>query len=48
MSQSMVAKHSVWPRKKDIIFNLSERAQRAEKAIGRDICNKCYYRCSYG
>lgn len=36
MSQSMVAKHSVWPRKKDIIFNLSERAQNAEKAIGKD------------
>lgn len=36
MSQSMVAKHSMWPRQKDIIFNLSERAQRAEKSIGKD------------
>jgi aromatic-amino-acid transaminase len=32
----MVAKHSMWPRQKDIIFNLSERAQRAEKSIGKD------------
>lgn len=36
MIQSMAAKHSIWPRQKDIIFNLSERAQRAEKTIGRD------------
>ncbi|RDY24481.1 aminotransferase class I/II-fold pyridoxal phosphate-dependent enzyme [Romboutsia maritimum] len=36
MSQSMAAKHAIWPRKKDIIFNLSERAQRAEKNIGRE------------
>ncbi|MGX4600791.1 pyridoxal phosphate-dependent aminotransferase [Faecalimicrobium sp. JNUCC 81] len=36
MTQSMVAKHSMWPRKKDIIFNLSERAQKAERAIGKD------------
>lgn len=36
MTQSMVAKHSMWPRKKDVIFNLSERAQKAERAIGRD------------
>ncbi|MEG1310395.1 MAG: aminotransferase class I/II-fold pyridoxal phosphate-dependent enzyme [Romboutsia sp.] len=36
MTQSMVAKHSMWPRKKDIIFNLSERAQIAEKTIGKE------------
>lgn len=36
MTQSMVAKHSMWPRKKDIIFNVSERAQKAERAIGKD------------
>ena len=36
MSQSMAAKHAIWPREKDIIFNLSERAQRAEKTIGRE------------
>lgn len=34
--QSMAAKHSIWPREKDIIFDLSGRAQRAEKNIGRE------------
>ncbi|MGL4913147.1 MAG: pyridoxal phosphate-dependent aminotransferase [Romboutsia sp.] len=36
MSQSMAAKHSIWPREKDIIFNLSARAQEAEKGLGTD------------
>lgn len=34
MSQSMAAKHSIWPREKDIIFNLSARAQQAERELG--------------
>lgn len=34
--QSMAAKHSIWPRQKDIIFNLSARAQHAQKTIGKD------------
>lgn len=34
--QSMAAKHSIWPREKDIIFDLSGRAQRSEKNIGRE------------
>lgn len=36
MNKGMAAGHAVWPREKDIIFNLSERAQRAEKNLGRD------------
>ena len=27
MNKSMVAKHAIWPKEEDIIFNLSERAQ---------------------
>lgn len=34
--KSMAAKHAIWPRENDIIFNLSERAQRAEKVTGKD------------
>ena len=36
MKSSMVAAHAKWPRENDIIFNLSERAQEAEKSIGKD------------
>lgn len=36
MKKGMAAGHAVWPREKDIIFNLSERAQRAEKNLGRE------------
>lgn len=36
MSQSMAAKHAIWPRENDIIFNLSERAQQAEKVLGKE------------
>lgn len=36
MKECMAAKHAVWPREKDIIFNLSERAQRAQKTLGRE------------
>lgn len=36
MSQSMAAKHAIWPRENDIIFNLSERAQQAEKDLGKE------------
>lgn len=36
MSQSMASKHSIWPRQKDMIFNLSERAKRAETKIGKE------------
>ena len=32
----MVADHARWPRENDIIFNLSERAQNAEKEIGKE------------
>ena len=35
MKSSMVAKHARWPKENDIIFNLSERAQLAEKTIGK-------------
>ena len=36
MKSSMVAKHARWPKENDIIFNLSERAQRAEKLVGKE------------
>ena len=36
MKLSMVAEHARWPRENDIIFNLSERAQSAEKKFGKD------------
>ncbi len=36
MKLSMVADHARWPRENDIIFNLSERAQKTEKNIGKD------------
>lgn len=36
MGNGMAAKHAIWPRQKDIIFDLSERAQRAEKTLGRE------------
>ena len=36
MKLSMVADHARWPRENDIIFNLSERAQNAEKEIGKE------------
>ena len=33
---SMVAEHDKWPKENDIIFSLSERAQAAEKKLGKD------------
>lgn len=36
MKMSMVAKHARWPKENDIIFNLSERAQKAEKLEGKE------------
>ncbi|MEG1408909.1 MAG: aminotransferase class I/II-fold pyridoxal phosphate-dependent enzyme [Terrisporobacter sp.] len=36
MKLSMVADHARWPKENDMIFNLSERAQAAEKAIGKE------------
>ena len=36
MNYSMAARHAVWPREKDVIFNLSEKAQKAEKILGRE------------
>ena len=33
---SMVAEHAKWPKENDIIFSLSERAQAAEKELGKD------------
>ena len=33
---SMVAEHAKWPKENDIIFSLSERAQVAEKELGKD------------
>ena len=36
MKFSMVANHARWPKENDIIFNLSERAQIAEKAMGKE------------
>ena len=41
MKSSMVAKHARWPKENDIIFNLSERAQLAEKTIARKKRNDC-------
>ena len=32
----MVAEHAKWPKENDIIFSLSERAQAAEKELGKD------------
>lgn len=34
--QSMAAKHSIWPREKDIIFELSNKAQIAQQKLGKD------------
>lgn len=34
--QSMAASHSIWPRERDVIFELSKKAQIAQKAIGKD------------
>lgn len=36
MKLSMVADHARWPRENDIIFNLSERAQKSSKEIGEE------------
>lgn len=36
MKLSMVADHARWPRENDIIFNLSERAQKSSKEIGKE------------
>lgn len=33
---SMVAEHAKWPKENDLIFSLSERAQAAEKELGKD------------
>ena len=34
--QSMAASHSIWPRERDIIFELSKKAQIAQKALGKE------------
>ncbi len=34
--QSMVSNHSIWPRENDIIFDLSKKAQIAQKTLGKD------------
>ena len=31
MKETMVAKHANWPRVSDLIFNISERAQKGYK-----------------
>ncbi len=36
MKETMVAKHANWPRVNDPIFNISERAQKATKLLGRE------------
>ena len=36
MGEIMVAKHAVWPRVDDPIFNISERAQKAIKTLGKE------------
>ena len=36
MGETMVAKHAEWPRVDDPIFNISERAQRAIKSLGKE------------
>lgn len=36
MKLSMVAEHAKWPEENDIIFDLSERAQKAENIIGKE------------
>lgn len=36
MKLSMVAEHARWPRESDVIFNLSERAQKAGQKIGKE------------
>lgn len=36
MGEIMVAKHAVWPRVSDPIFNISERAQKAIKDFGKE------------
>ncbi|MEF9991159.1 MAG: aminotransferase class I/II-fold pyridoxal phosphate-dependent enzyme [Romboutsia sp.] len=36
MKKYMASDHAVWPREKDIIFNLSGRAQKAEKDLGKE------------
>ncbi|WP_455539887.1 pyridoxal phosphate-dependent aminotransferase [Terrisporobacter sp.] len=36
MKLSMVADHAKWPRENDIIFNLSERAQKASEEVGKE------------
>lgn len=36
MKLSMVADHARWPRENDIIFNLSERAQKSSEEIGKE------------
>ncbi|MGL6104835.1 pyridoxal phosphate-dependent aminotransferase [Romboutsia sp.] len=36
MGEMMVAKHAIWPRVNDPIFNISERAQNATKSLGKE------------
>ena len=36
MGEIMVAKHAVWPRVADPIFNISERAQKAIEILGKE------------
>lgn len=36
MGETMVAKHALWPRVSDPIFNISERAQKAIKSFGKE------------
>ncbi|MCU9807090.1 hypothetical protein LEQ06_02160 [Paraclostridium sp. AKS46] len=36
MITSMAAKHAIWPKEEDMIFNLSKRAQICEKENGKE------------
>ena len=36
MKLSMVAEHAKWPKENDIIFSLSERAQKTENIVGKE------------
>ncbi len=36
MGEKMIAKHALWPRVNDPIFNISERAQKAVKEFGKE------------
>ncbi|MDO7204713.1 hypothetical protein Q5M85_11665 [Paraclostridium bifermentans] len=36
MITSMAAKHAIWPKEEDMIFNLSKMAQICEKENGKE------------